>query len=64
MKLLAYWILDPTKVPLLARKPLDLIPQTAQRAYQLYEQHGHQNGHATQNWLQAEQDIRKEDSQK
>ena len=60
VKLLAYRILDPTKAPLLARKPLDLIPQTAQRAYQLYEQHGHQNGHATQDWLQAEQEIRKE----
>jgi H+-transporting ATPase len=64
VKLLAYRILDPTKAPLLARKPLDLIPQTAQRAYQLYEQHGHQNGHATQDWLQAEQEIRKEDSHK
>ena len=64
VKLLAYRILDPTQAPLLARKPLDLIPQTAQRAYQLYEQHGHQNGHATQDWLQAEQEIRKEDSHK
>ena len=64
VKLLAYRILDPTKAPLLARKPLDLLPQTAQRAYQLYEQHGHQNGHATQDWLQAEQEIRKEDSHK
>ncbi|MFZ1041693.1 MAG: plasma-membrane proton-efflux P-type ATPase [Anaerolineales bacterium] len=64
VKLLAYRILDPTQAPLLARKPLDLIPQTAQRAYQLYEQHGHQNGHATQDWLHAEQEIRKEDSHK
>ena len=64
VKLLAYRIFDPTKAPLLARKPLDLIPQTAQRAYQLYEQRGHQDGHATQDWLQAEQEIRKEKSHK
>jgi H+-transporting ATPase len=64
VKLLAYRILDPTKAPLLARKPLDLIPQTAQRAYHLYEQHGHQDRHAKQDWLQAEQEIRKEDSHK
>ncbi|MGB8215466.1 MAG: plasma-membrane proton-efflux P-type ATPase [Anaerolineales bacterium] len=64
VKLLAYRILDPTKSPLLGRKPLDLIPQTAQRAYQLYEQRGRQNGRAKQDWLQAEQEIRKEDSHK
>jgi H+-transporting ATPase len=64
VKLLAYRFFDPTKAPLLARRLLDLTPQTAKRAYQLYEQHGHQDGHATQDWLQAEQEIRKDDSHK
>jgi hypothetical protein len=64
VKLLAYRIFDPTKAPLLAKKPLDLAQQTARRAYELYEQHGHQDGHATQDWLQAEQEIRKDASHK
>jgi len=64
VKLLAYRIFDPTKAPLLAKKPLALTPQIATRAYELYEQHGHQDGHATQDWAQAEQEIRKDDSQK
>jgi H+-transporting ATPase len=58
VKLLAYRILDPAK----ARTPSDVTPQIAKRAYELYEQHGHQDGHATQDWAQAEQEIRKDDS--
>ena len=42
VKLLAYRIFDPTKAPLLAKKPFDLTPQIATRAYELYEQRGHQ----------------------
>jgi len=37
VKLLAYRIFDPTKAPLLAKKPLDLTPRIAMRAYELYE---------------------------
>ena len=47
-----------------AKAPVDLTPQTAKRAYELYEQHGRQDGHASQDWAQAEQEIRKDDSHK
>ena len=30
----------------------------AKRAYELYEQNGRQEGHAVQDWLQAEREIR------
>jgi H+-transporting ATPase len=60
VKLLAYRIFDPTKAPLLARKPLDLTPQIATRAYALYEQRGRRSGRADQDWLEAESEIRKD----
>ncbi len=31
-------------------------------AYELYERHGRQEGHATQDWLQAEIETRKDDA--
>jgi len=37
----------------------DLTPQIATRAYELYEQEGRHDGHAVQDWMQAEQEIRK-----
>ena len=64
VKLLAYRIFDPTQAPLLGRKPLDLKSQIATQAYEIYEERGHQAGHATQDWLQAENEIRKDDSHK
>jgi magnesium-transporting ATPase (P-type) len=42
-----------------ARKPVDVTPQIARRAYELYEQRGRQDGRAVQDWGQAEQEIRK-----
>ena len=57
VKLLAYRIFDPVK----ARTLADLTPQIAQRAYELYEREGHRDGHAVQDWLQAEQNIRKDE---
>ena len=60
VKLLAYRIFDPTKAPLLAKKPLDLTPQIATRAYELYEQRGRGESQADQDWLEAEREIRKE----
>ncbi|NDP47786.1 MAG: cadmium-translocating P-type ATPase [Sulfuriferula multivorans] len=38
--------------------------QIAKRAYELYEQHGHQDGHTKQDWLQAEREIRKDTVEK
>jgi H+-transporting ATPase len=62
VKLLAYRVFDPTKASLLAKKPVDVTPQIAKRAYELYEQQGCREGHAAQNWLQAERDVRKDES--
>jgi len=47
-----------------AKKPLDLTPQIAKRAYELYEQRGRQDGQAAQDWGQAEREIRKDETQK
>ena len=60
VKLLAYRIFDPTKAPLLAKKPVDLNPQIAQRAYELYQDRVHGRSPADQDWLEAEREIRKD----
>jgi H+-transporting ATPase len=60
VKLLAYRVFDRNKAPLLAKKPLDLEPRIATRAYEIYEERGHHDGHADQDWLEAESDIRKD----
>ena len=41
-----------------------LKKQIAQRAYNLYEQHGHTNGYAKQDWLQAERENQYDGNQK
>jgi H+-transporting ATPase len=77
VKLLAYRIFDPIKkrtpsdkkppVPNQVRgtdAPVDLAPQIAKEAYSLYEQHGRQDGHAAQDWIQAEREVRKSESPK
>jgi len=46
------------------RKPVDVTPQIAKRAYALYEQRGRQDGRAVQDWEQAEQEIRKDQTHK
>jgi hypothetical protein len=45
----------------ITRNPVDLTPQIAKRAYELYEQEGRQEGKAVQDWLQAEKEIRKDE---
>jgi plasma-membrane proton-efflux P-type ATPase len=47
-----------------ATKPLDLTPQIAKRAYELYEQRGRQDGRAVQDWERAEREIRKDEPHK
>jgi H+-transporting ATPase len=64
VKLLAYRLFDPTAAPLLAKKSFDMTPQIATRAYELYEQRGRREGHAVQDWVQAEREVRKEESPK
>jgi H+-transporting ATPase len=44
----------------LAKKPVDVTPQIAKRAYELYEKRGRQDGRAVQDWEQAEHEIRKD----
>ncbi len=46
------------------RKPVDVTPQTAGGAYELYERHGGREGRAVQDWLQGERKIRKDESPK
>ena len=60
VKLLAYRIFDPTKPPLLARKPLDRTPDIAARAYEIYVERGRHDGQADQDWLQAEHETQKD----
>jgi len=62
VKLQVYRVFDPTAAPLLGRAPVDGRPQIAGRAYELYEQHGRREGHAVQDWLQAEREIRKDEA--
>jgi H+-transporting ATPase len=59
VKLLAYRIFDPTKPPLLGKKPEELNPQIAQRAYEIYQDRVHGRNAADQDWLEAEREIRK-----
>jgi H+-transporting ATPase len=63
IKLLAYRIFDPTKAPLLGKKPsnkpVDLTPDIATRAYEIYEDRGRHDGQADQDWLEAETELRK-----
>jgi H+-transporting ATPase len=40
-------------------KSSDLTLQIAKRAYELYEQHGHSDGQASRDWLEAEGEIQK-----
>jgi H+-transporting ATPase len=58
-KLLAYRVFDPTAAPLLIKKSVDMTPEIARRAYELYERQGRREGHAGQDWHEAEREIRK-----
>jgi F-type H+-transporting ATPase subunit b len=42
-----------------AAKPADLTSQIGKRAYELYEEQGHHDGQAAQDWEKAEGEIRK-----
>jgi len=61
LKRLAYRIFDPIK----PKTSSDLASQISSRAYELYEQRGQEEGHADEDWKQAEREIReKEKSRK
>ena len=44
VKLLAYHVFDPTAAPI-GQGPVDVTPQIAKRAYELYERQGRREGH-------------------
>jgi H+-transporting ATPase len=59
VKLLAYRIFDPMKAPLLGKKtPVDLTPQIAMRAYELYQERVRGESRQDQDWLEAERETR------
>ncbi len=60
VKLLAYRVFDPAATLLPAKGPLDLAPQVATRAYELYEQRLRGDSQADRDWLQAEREIGKQ----
>ena len=63
LKLLAYRVFDPVKnkpTPEI-KTPLDLRPQIAKRAYEIYEQRDRKDGQADDDWKQAEREIRKDE---
>jgi H+-transporting ATPase len=64
VKLLAYRIFDPPKADANVQTPSNLTPKIATRAYALYEQEGHREGHAEEDWGKAEQEIKKEEAVK
>jgi H+-transporting ATPase len=43
-----------------AKTPVDLTPQIAKRAYELYEERSRQDGHVAQDWRAAVLEIRKD----
>ena len=50
---------DPAKKPpaTVASEPQELENQIRQRAYELYEAHGREDGHDLDDWLRAEAEI-------
>ena len=53
-----------TPAPQLSKTPVDVTSQISSRAYEQYERQGRREGHAVQDWLQAERKIRKDESPK
>jgi Protein of unknown function (DUF2934) len=37
--------------------PVDIQEQVRRRAFELYEQHGREDGHDLEDWLQAESEL-------
>jgi H+-transporting ATPase len=60
IKLLAYRIFDPVKT----KTHVNLAQDITDRAYEIYEQQGHRDGNADQDWEKAEEEIKKEESSK
>jgi len=63
LKLLAYRSLDPSALPLLAKKQLDLEPEIAKEAYELFQQRARNESQQDQDWLEAERIIQMKHSE-
>ncbi len=62
VKLLAYRVLDRKQRAPRTERSLDLAPKIAERAYERYEREGRREGHADEQWLAAERELRAEQS--
>ncbi len=60
IKLLAYRILDPPKAAMASKKPQDPRPEIEKRAYEIYQERGHHDGQADQDWTEAETEVQKD----
>jgi H+-transporting ATPase len=58
IKLLAYRILDPSALPLLAKKQTNYGPEISKEAYELYQQRARGESQQNQDWLEAERLIK------
>lgn len=50
-------VLKPDKAGKEGYTPVELAAEIRRRAYKLYEQHGRADGHALEDWAQAEADV-------
>ena len=57
LKLLAYRIFDPSALPLLAKKQVELGPEISQEAYELFQQRARGESEQDQDWLEAERIV-------
>jgi H+-transporting ATPase len=64
VKLFAYRVFDPVKAKVIAATSPALAPEIAEAAYALYDKAGRHEGHAVQDWQEAEKQLRKEEAQK
>jgi H+-transporting ATPase len=62
LKLLAYRILDPSALPLLAKKQTNLGTEISKEAYELFQQRARGESQQDQDWLEAERVIHLEHS--
>ena len=47
----------PKKLPTAINEPQELEDQVRERAYELYEERGRQDGHDEEDWLRAKEEI-------
>jgi len=47
----------PKKLPTAINEPQELEHQIRERAYELYEERGRENGHDEEDWLRAKEEL-------